>query len=168
MHSISIATFPIVTERPSSLQQDNTVICDIKLLFGSSWLNVSSFVAVVSDDGFLVDFVVQSLLLFLCSFSHFQIRVVNAFRMGLDADSFDKRSLSSLQSQHSLQNLRMQVLKKSTSYDADAGYRAGAAGAAAPSPHYPGAAEARVWETHWSCLIHPTKPEQTKLERNKT
>lgn len=89
-------------------------------------------------------FVVESLLLFLCSFSHFQIRVVNAFRMGLDADSFDKRSLSSLQSQHSLQNLRMQVLKKSTSYDADAAYRAGAAGAAVPSLHYPGAAEARV------------------------
>lgn len=58
-------------------------------------------------------------------FSHFQIRVVNAFRMGLDADSFDKRSLSSLHSQHSLQNLRMQVLKKSTSYDADTSYRAG-------------------------------------------
>lgn len=48
-----------------------------------------------------------------------QIRVVNAFRMGLDADSFDKRSLSSLQSQHSLQNLRMQVLKKSASSDAE-------------------------------------------------
>jgi Ca2+ transporting ATPase len=47
-----------------------------------------------------------------------QIRVVNAFRMGLDADSFDKRSLSSLHSQHSLQNLRMLVLKKSTSYEA--------------------------------------------------
>ncbi len=63
---------------------------------------------------------------FLCFSSHFQIRVVNAFRMGLDADSFDKRSLSSLQSQHSLQNLpinlRMQALKKSTSYDADASY----------------------------------------------
>jgi Ca2+ transporting ATPase len=52
-----------------------------------------------------------------------QIRVVNAFRMGLDADSFDKRSLSSLHSQHSLQNLRMQALKKSTSHDADVAYR---------------------------------------------
>ena len=56
---------------------------------------------------------------FVFCFSHFQIRVVNAFRMGLDADSFDKRSLSSLQSQHSLQNLRMQVLKKSASSDAE-------------------------------------------------
>lgn len=53
----------------------------------------------------------------------FQIRVVNAFRMGLDADSFDKRSLSSLNRQHSLQNLRMQVLKKSTSYEAEAAAR---------------------------------------------
>lgn len=49
-----------------------------------------------------------------------QIRVVNAFRMGLDADSFDKRSLSSLQSQHSIQNLRLQALKKSASHDAEA------------------------------------------------
>ena len=54
-------------------------------------------------------------------FSYFQIRVVNAFRMGLEADSFDKRSLSSIQSQHSIQNLRMQVLKKSVSNDTDAG-----------------------------------------------
>ena len=90
-------------------------------------------------------------LLFLCSFSHFQIRVVNAFRMGLDADSFDKRSLSSLQSQHSLQNLRMQVLKKSTSYDADSAYRAATgaggpgAGAASSPPYTSGDhAEARV------------------------
>ena len=42
--------------------------------------------------------------------------------MGLEADSFDKRSLSSLHSQHSLQNLRMQVLKKSASHDADAAF----------------------------------------------
>ena len=52
-------------------------------------------------------------------FSCFQIRVVNAFRMGLEADSFDKRSLSSIQSQHSIPNLRMQVLKKSTSHDVE-------------------------------------------------
>jgi Ca2+ transporting ATPase len=49
-----------------------------------------------------------------------QIRVVNAFRMGLDADSFEKRSLSSLQSQHSITNLRLQAMKKSASHDADA------------------------------------------------
>lgn len=61
--------------------------------------------------------------------------------MGLDADSFDKRSLSSLQSQHSLQNLRMHVLKKSTSYDADAGNRTAAY---PPVSVGPGAAEARV------------------------
>ena len=54
--------------------------------------------------------------------------------MGLDADSFDKRSLSSLHSQHSLQNLRMQVLKKSTSYDADTSFRA-----------YNEEREARLW-----------------------
>ena len=64
------------------------------------------------------------ILISLFCFLVFQIRVVNAFRMGLDADSFDKRSLSSLHSQHSLQNLRMQVLKKSTSYDADTSFRA--------------------------------------------
>ena len=71
--------------------------------------------------------------------------------MGLDADSFDKRSLSSLQSQHSLQNLRMQVLKKSTSYDADSAYRAATgaggpgAGAASSPPYTSGDhAEARV------------------------
>lgn len=52
-----------------------------------------------------------------------QIRVVNAFRMGLDADSFDKRSLSSLQSHHSLTNLRMHVMKKSTSHDAEVSRR---------------------------------------------
>ena len=58
-------------------------------------------------------------LVFLC-FSPLQIRVVNAFRMGIDgADSFDKRSLSSLHSQHSLQNMRLQALKKSASQDAD-------------------------------------------------
>ena len=73
--------------------------------------------------------------------------------MGLDADSFDKRSLSSLQSQHSLQNLRMQVLKKSTSYDADSAYRAatgaGPGAMAASSPPYSSGdhAEARVWDT---------------------
>jgi len=49
-----------------------------------------------------------------------QIRVVNAFRMGVDADSFDKRSLSSLHSQHSLQNMRLQAMKKSASQDAEA------------------------------------------------
>ena len=57
-------------------------------------------------------------LICLC-FLVFQIRVVNAFRMGLEADSFDKRSLSSIQSHHSLQNMRMQVLKKSGSNDAE-------------------------------------------------
>lgn len=59
------------------------------------------------------------LLVLLCFFP-LQIRVVNAFRMGLEADSFDKRSLSSLHSQHSLQNLRLQALKKSVSHDAEA------------------------------------------------
>ena len=49
-----------------------------------------------------------------------QIRVVNAIRMGVDADSFDKRSLSSLHSQHSLQNMRLQAMKKSASQDAEA------------------------------------------------
>ena len=42
--------------------------------------------------------------------------MVNAFRMGLDADSFDKRSLASLHSQQSLQNLRLQqAMKRSSS-----------------------------------------------------
>ena len=45
-----------------------------------------------------------------------QIRVVNAFRMGLEADSFDKRSLSSLHSQQSIQNWRLQqAMKRSAS-----------------------------------------------------
>ena len=55
-------------------------------------------------------------LISLSVFLVFQIRVVNAFRMGLEADSFDKRSLSSLHSQHSLQNIRLQALKKSSSH----------------------------------------------------
>ncbi|CAH1783922.1 unnamed protein product [Owenia fusiformis] len=48
-----------------------------------------------------------------------QIRVVNAFRMGVDSlDSYENRSLSSLShSQHSLQTLRQQALKKSGSLD---------------------------------------------------
>ena len=58
-------------------------------------------------------------LISLSVFLVFQIRVVNAFRMGLEADSFDKRSLSSLHSQHSMQNLRLQALKKSVSHNAD-------------------------------------------------
>jgi Ca2+ transporting ATPase len=48
-----------------------------------------------------------------------QIRVVNAFRMGIDANSIDKRSLASLQSQQSYQNLRMQALKKPLSQEND-------------------------------------------------
>jgi hypothetical protein len=37
----------------------------------------------------------------------FQIRVVNAFRMGLEnADSFEKRSLSSMHSQYSVHTMR--------------------------------------------------------------
>jgi len=51
-----------------------------------------------------------------------QIRVVNAFRMGLDADSFEKRSLSSLQSQHSLY---LQMIKKSTSQDPEVSFTRG-------------------------------------------
>jgi len=58
-------------------------------------------------------------LISLSVFLVFQIRVVNAFRMGLEADSFDKRSLSSLHSQHSLQNIRLQALKKSSSHTTD-------------------------------------------------
>ena len=58
-------------------------------------------------------------LISLSVFLVFQIRVVNAFRMGLEADSFDKRRLSSLHSQHSMQNLRLQALKKSVSHNAD-------------------------------------------------
>jgi hypothetical protein len=46
---------------------------------------------------------------------HAQIRVVNAFRMGADVDSFDKRSLSSLHSHHSVANLRLAALRKSMS-----------------------------------------------------
>lgn len=38
--------------------------------------------------------------------SVFQIRVVQAFRMGLDA-RYDSHSMSSIHSYHSLQNLRM-------------------------------------------------------------
>lgn len=37
----------------------------------------------------------------------YQVRVVNAFRMGLEADSFDRYSLSSAYSQHSLRTLAM-------------------------------------------------------------
>jgi Ca2+ transporting ATPase len=49
-----------------------------------------------------------------------QIRVVNAFQMDLDsADSFDRRSLCSLRSQHSLQHYRMLSLHRSTSHDVD-------------------------------------------------
>lgn len=51
-----------------------------------------------------------------------QIRVVNAFRMGLEADSFDKRSLSSLQSQHSLALRNLQLIKKSASQDPDVSF----------------------------------------------
>jgi len=36
-----------------------------------------------------------------------QVRVVNAFRMGLEADSFDRYSLSSAYSQHSLRTLAL-------------------------------------------------------------
>jgi hypothetical protein len=47
---------------------------------------------------------VNKILRYVCTI---QIRVVNAFRMGLDgADSFDRRSLSSLQSQYSLHHVR--------------------------------------------------------------
>lgn len=42
--------------------------------------------------------------------------------MGLEADSFDKRSLSSLHSQQSIQNLRLQALKKSLSHDVDGSF----------------------------------------------
>ncbi len=111
----------------------------------------------------------QSILISVYVFSHFQIRVVNAFRMGLDADSFDKRSLSSLQSQHSLQNLpinlRMQALKKSTSYDADASYRA--------YPARSDSAEAQLWVRDYFMVgllsskrisMHPITIEQYKKQ----
>lgn len=37
--------------------------------------------------------------------------------MGLDADSFDQRSLSSIHSQQSIQSLRMQALRKQQSHE---------------------------------------------------
>ena len=42
--------------------------------------------------------------------------------MGLEADSFDKRSLSSLQSQHSLALRNLQLIKKSASQDPDVSF----------------------------------------------
>lgn len=50
-----------------------------------------------------------------------KIEVIEAFRMNMDADSFDRRSLSSRHSVQSLQAYRMQAFRnlKSTSHDAD-------------------------------------------------
>ncbi len=83
--------------------------------------------------------------------------------MGLDADSFDKRSLSSLQSQHSLQNLRMHVLKKSTSYDADTALASGVRA----HPHVLDrgvmSAEARVWGALYTSNDAPRRA-KTKLK----
>ena len=60
-----------------------------------------------------------SRLLSLCFFFPicFQIRVVNAFRMSLDA-RYDNRSMSSVHSIHSLQNARM-VSKKPPTFQHD-------------------------------------------------
>lgn len=56
---------------------------------------------------------------FLC-FLYLQIRVVNAFRMGLDA-RFDSNSMSSVHSYHSLQNPKIRKSKPMSSPSVDEG-----------------------------------------------
>ena len=78
-----------------------------------------------------------SILLIVVFVDFLQIRVVNAFRMGLEADSFDKRSLSSLHSQQSIQNLRLQAIKRSVSSNPTPGAQQEVDAAFNRSPSYP-------------------------------
>lgn len=75
--------------------------CCCSLFFYSATIGFASAVFVCFSLLFI--FNVACLAVFI--FPSFQIRVVNAFRLGLEADSFEKRSLSSMQSQYSMQKM---------------------------------------------------------------